>query len=45
MVSYLRNVHICAGEKDLTTTSFYVVILSSCELYRVFVYSKEMELA
>jgi hypothetical protein len=45
MVSYLRDVHIYAGEKDLTTTSFYVVILSSCEFSRVFVCSKEMEVA
>ena len=45
MVSYLRKVYICAGEKDLTTTSFYVVILSSCEFYQVFVCSKEMEVA
>lgn len=26
-----------AGEKDLTITSFYVVILSSCEFTRAFV--------
>jgi hypothetical protein len=45
MVSCLRDVHVCAGEKDLTTTSFYVVILSSCEFSRVFVCSKEMEVA
>lgn len=44
-MSYLRDVRIVAGEKDLTTTSFYVVILSSCEFSRVFVCSKEMEVA
>ena len=45
MASYLRDVHIYAGEKDLTTTSFYVVILSSCEFSRVFAYIKETEVA
>ena len=44
-MSYLREVHIRPGEKHLTTTSFYVVILSSCEFSRVFVYIKEMEVA
>jgi hypothetical protein len=44
-MSHLREVLICAGEKDLTTTSFYVVILSSCEISRVFVCIKEMEVA
>lgn len=44
-MSYLREVLIYAGEKDLTTTSFYVVILSSCEFSRVLVCSKEMEVA
>ena len=45
MISHLREDIIYAGEKDLTTTSFYVVILSSCEFYCVFVCSKEMEVA
>jgi hypothetical protein len=45
MTSYLRAAHIFTGEKDLTTPSFYVVILSSCEFSRVFVCSKEMEVA
>ena len=44
-MSYLRDVRISAGEKGLTRTSFYVVILSSCEFSRVFVCSKEMEVA
>ena len=44
-MSYLLEINICAGEKDLTTTSFYVVILSSCEFSRVLVCIKEMEVA
>lgn len=28
----VRNVSLYPGEKDLTTNSFYVVILCSCEM-------------
>ena len=41
----IRNVRLYPGEKELTTNSFYVVILSSCEFSRVFVYIKETEVA